>query len=187
MHHLKEVEIVSCGQETFWRSHVKTVWHADNLSGHLARPSSVLFMFVNSCYAFLCIYRMCSDKLYCFFYIRILYKLQVKIFVSSKCPPFSRRHFQLNFIEQRLLIFKQKFTAICSLWSNWQWPNNVADNESVPRWVKQILYMQYLPYITFTFYLTLFHYWIQNETYLKRKRQNVWKSEATISYHKFLI
>ena len=46
-----------------------------------------------------------------------------------------RRHFQMHFLEWKLLYFKLNFTEVCSQGSNWQYASIGSDNGWVPiRW-----------------------------------------------------
>ena len=51
---------------------------------------------------------------------------------EAKLPAFRKRHFQAHFLDWKFLNFKQNFTEICSLWSNWQYGSSGSDNGLAP-------------------------------------------------------
>ena len=46
---------------------------------------------------------------------------------QAKKPPFCRQHFQINFLQWKLLFFYSNFTEICSLRSNWKYISISSD------------------------------------------------------------
>ena len=59
---------------------------------------------------------------------------------ETKWPPFRRRHFQVHFLECKLLNFKSNFTEIWSLLSNWRYDSIGSDNGLVPNRRRAIIW-----------------------------------------------
>ena len=77
----------------------------------------------------------CDIMLLCSLAIHLSHVHNITYFhfeAEAKRLPFCRRHFQVQFLEWKLLNFKSNFTEICSLGSNWQYGTIGSDNGLAP-------------------------------------------------------
>ena len=60
---------------------------------------------------------------------------------ETKWPPFRRRHFQVHFVECKLLNFNHNFPEICSSGCNWQYGSIGSDNGLAPNRRQAIIWI----------------------------------------------